>query len=83
MMLSSFKSQIGHCLGASGINNLVRGVMAMQSGVFPPTLNYRTPDSEIDMERCGFHVNSPTGGMAQTSESAPAAPDKCLRVWRR
>jgi acyl transferase domain-containing protein/NAD(P)H-dependent flavin oxidoreductase YrpB (nitropropane dioxygenase family)/NAD(P)-dependent dehydrogenase (short-subunit alcohol dehydrogenase family)/acyl carrier protein len=56
VMLSSFKSQIGHCLGASGINNLVRGVMALQTGVFPPTLNYHTPDAEIDMERCGFHV---------------------------
>ena len=57
IMLSSFKSQIGHCLGASGINNLVRGVMALQAGVFPPTLNYHTPDSEIDMERWGFQVN--------------------------
>ena len=56
VMLSSFKSQIGHCLGASGINNLVRGVMALQNGIFPPTLNYRTPDAEIDMERWGFHV---------------------------
>jgi malonyl CoA-acyl carrier protein transacylase len=56
VMLSSFKSQIGHCLGASGINNLVRGVMALQNGVFPPTLNYHSPDSEIDMERWGFHV---------------------------
>jgi acyl transferase domain-containing protein/NAD(P)H-dependent flavin oxidoreductase YrpB (nitropropane dioxygenase family)/NAD(P)-dependent dehydrogenase (short-subunit alcohol dehydrogenase family)/acyl carrier protein len=56
IMLSSFKSQIGHCLGASGINNLVRGVMALQTGVFPPTLNYHTPDSDIDMERWGFHV---------------------------
>ena len=56
VMLSSFKSQIGHCLGASGINNLIRGVMALQDGVYPPTLNYRTPDAEIDMERCGFQV---------------------------
>jgi acyl transferase domain-containing protein/NAD(P)-dependent dehydrogenase (short-subunit alcohol dehydrogenase family)/acyl carrier protein len=58
VMLSSFKSQIGHCTGASGINNLVRGVMAMQSGVFPPTLNYSSPDPEIDLERYGFHVLS-------------------------
>ena len=57
IMLSSFKSQIGHCLGASGMNNLVRGVMALQAGVFPPTLNYHTPDSDIDMERWGFQVN--------------------------
>jgi acyl transferase domain-containing protein/NAD(P)H-dependent flavin oxidoreductase YrpB (nitropropane dioxygenase family)/NAD(P)-dependent dehydrogenase (short-subunit alcohol dehydrogenase family)/acyl carrier protein len=56
IMLSSFKSQIGHCLGASGMNSLVRGVMALQTGVFPPTLNYHIPDSEIDMERWGFYV---------------------------
>ena len=56
VMLSSFKSQIGHCLGTSGINNLVRGIMAMQNGVYPPTLNYHTPDPEIDLERWGFHV---------------------------
>jgi acyl transferase domain-containing protein/NAD(P)H-dependent flavin oxidoreductase YrpB (nitropropane dioxygenase family)/NAD(P)-dependent dehydrogenase (short-subunit alcohol dehydrogenase family)/acyl carrier protein len=56
VMLSSFKSQIGHCLGASGIISLGRGVMALQNGVYPPTLNYHTPDSEIDMERWGFQV---------------------------
>ena len=56
VMLSSFKSQIGHCLGTSGINSLIRGVMAMQTGLFPPTLNYCNPDPEIDLERCGFQV---------------------------
>lgn len=55
-MLSSFKAQIGHTLGASGINSLIRGVSALQAGVFPPTLNYRTPDPEIDLESAGFHV---------------------------
>jgi len=55
-MLTSFKSQIGHTLGASGLNNLIRGVLAMQAGTFPPTLNYRKPDPEIDLEAGGFHV---------------------------
>ena len=35
-VLTSFKSQIGHTLGASGIISLIRGVMAMKAGVFPP-----------------------------------------------
>ncbi len=39
-VITSFKSQIGHTLGASGINSLIRGVMAMKAGIFPPTLNY-------------------------------------------
>ena len=28
----------------------------MQAGVFPPTLNYRTPDPKINLEGGGFHV---------------------------
>ena len=54
--LTSFKSQIGHTLGASGLNSLIHGVMAMQEGIFPPTLNYQTPDPEIALEAWGFHV---------------------------
>jgi 3-oxoacyl-(acyl-carrier-protein) synthase/NAD(P)H-dependent flavin oxidoreductase YrpB (nitropropane dioxygenase family) len=49
-VITSFKSQIGHTLGASGINNLIRGVTAMKAGVFPPTLNYTNQDPEIDLE---------------------------------
>ena len=55
-VVTSFKSQIGHTLGASGLNNLIRGVMAMKAGVFPPTLNYRHPDPEIDLGGSGFRV---------------------------
>lgn len=55
-VVSSFKSQIGHTLGASGINSLIRGVLATQAGLFPPTLNYTEPDPEIDLERWGFRV---------------------------
>lgn len=55
-VITSFKSQIGHTLGASGINNLIRGVMAMKAGVFPPTLNYKHPDPEIDLEGSGLLI---------------------------
>ena len=55
-VLTSFKSQIGHTLGASGLNSLIRGVMAMRSKVFSPTINYCKPDPEIGMESAGFRV---------------------------
>ncbi|MBW2175642.1 MAG: SDR family NAD(P)-dependent oxidoreductase [Deltaproteobacteria bacterium] len=55
-MLSSFKAQIGHTLGASGLNSLVRGVIAMQKGIFPPTPTYRSRDARIDFEAGGFNV---------------------------
>jgi len=57
-VITSFKSQIGHTLGASGINSLIRGVLAMQAGVFPSTLNYLHPDPEIDLERSGLIIAS-------------------------
>ncbi|MGD8971234.1 MAG: SDR family NAD(P)-dependent oxidoreductase, partial [Desulfobacterales bacterium] len=43
-------------LGASGINSLIRGVAAMQAGLYPPTPTYRTPDPQIDLEAAGFLV---------------------------
>ncbi len=55
-VITSFKSQIGHTLGASGINSLIRGVTAMKAGVLPPTLNYKHPDPEIDLERSGLLI---------------------------
>ncbi|MGZ5554253.1 MAG: SDR family NAD(P)-dependent oxidoreductase [Candidatus Aminicenantales bacterium] len=55
-VLTSFKSQIGHTLGASGMNDLIRGIMAMKAGVFPPTLNYTYPDPEIDLDGSGLVI---------------------------
>jgi len=55
-VLTSLKSQIGHTLGASGINSLIRGVMAMKAGVFPPTLNYINPDPEMALEGSGLFI---------------------------
>ena len=55
-VLSAFKSQIGHTLGASGLSSLIRGVTAMNAGIFPPTLNYNHPDPEINLEGSGFMV---------------------------
>jgi malonyl CoA-acyl carrier protein transacylase len=55
-LLTSFKSQIGHTLGASGINSLIRGVTAMKAGVLPPTLNYEHPDPQMGLEGSGLFV---------------------------
>ncbi|MFH0823351.1 MAG: acyltransferase domain-containing protein, partial [Pseudomonadota bacterium] len=56
VLLTSFKSQIGHTLGASGVNSLIRGVVAANAGVVPPTLNYVTPDPEMELEGSGMSI---------------------------
>jgi acyl transferase domain-containing protein/NAD(P)H-dependent flavin oxidoreductase YrpB (nitropropane dioxygenase family)/NAD(P)-dependent dehydrogenase (short-subunit alcohol dehydrogenase family)/acyl carrier protein len=56
--LASFKSQIGHTLGASGLSSLVRGVLALERRTLPPSLNHDTPDPAIDLDGWGFDVSA-------------------------
>ena len=44
------KSALGHSIGAVGALESVLTVMALRDGVIPPTLNYETPDPEIDLD---------------------------------
>jgi 3-oxoacyl-[acyl-carrier-protein] synthase II len=47
--VSSLKSMIGHCMGAASALEAVSCVMTVQTGVFPPTVSYETPDPECDV----------------------------------
>ncbi len=80
--LASFKSQIGHTLGASGLNSLIRGVMGMQAGVFPANLNYRTPDPDMGLNGSGLVVETEPSDWKNDPRPAPTAPGKFLRLWR-
>jgi beta-ketoacyl ACP synthase len=44
------KSALGHSIGAVGALESILTVMALRDGVIPPTLNYETPDPEIDLD---------------------------------
>ena len=46
--ISSTKSMTGHLLGAAGAVEAVAGIMAIQEGFIPPTINHFTDDPEID-----------------------------------
>jgi 3-oxoacyl-[acyl-carrier-protein] synthase II len=48
--ISSTKSMIGHCLGASGAIEAVATVMTIVDGVIPPTINLTHPDPECDLD---------------------------------
>ncbi|MDH5671574.1 MAG: beta-ketoacyl-[acyl-carrier-protein] synthase family protein [Myxococcales bacterium] len=47
--VSSLKSMLGHCMGAASALEAVSCVMTVQTGVFPPTMSYETPDPECDV----------------------------------
>lgn len=48
--ISSTKSVHGHLLGAAGALEALVLVKALQANVLPPTINYKTPDPECDLD---------------------------------
>ncbi|MCH2656868.1 MAG: beta-ketoacyl-ACP synthase II [Dehalococcoidia bacterium] len=48
--ISSTKSMTGHLLGAAGAVEAGISVSALTHGVIPPTINYRSPDPDCDLD---------------------------------
>jgi 3-oxoacyl-[acyl-carrier-protein] synthase II len=46
--ISSTKSMTGHLLGAAGAVEAIAAIKALEHQLVPPTINYVTPDEEID-----------------------------------
>jgi 3-oxoacyl-[acyl-carrier-protein] synthase II len=50
LAVSSTKSVLGHLFGAAGAVEAMMCVLALHEGVLPPTINYRTPDPDCDLD---------------------------------
>ncbi len=54
--ISATKSMTGHLLGAAGAVESIAAILALQNGIVPPTINYTTPDPELD-NKLNFTLN--------------------------
>lgn len=50
LSVSSTKSMTGHMLGAAGGVEAIFSLLSIKEGVLPPTINYETPDEELDLD---------------------------------
>ena len=57
MAIGSVKAMIGHLKMAAGTAGLFRGILAVNSRVIPPQVNFETPNQNFDWEN--GHVRVP------------------------
>ena len=50
LAVSSTKSMMGHTFGAAGAIEAIMCALALHDGKLPPTINYREPDPECDLD---------------------------------
>jgi 3-oxoacyl-[acyl-carrier-protein] synthase II len=50
LQISSTKSMTGHMMGAAGAAEAIFAIKAIQTGIIPPTINYRNPDPDCDLD---------------------------------
>lgn len=49
-LISSTKSMTGHMLGATGAAEAIVSILALKTGIIPPTIGYKEPDPECDLD---------------------------------
>ncbi|HLP62841.1 MAG TPA: amino acid adenylation domain-containing protein, partial [Candidatus Deferrimicrobium sp.] len=56
--LGSVKTNIGHLDAAAGIAGFIKTVLSLHHRFIPPSLNFKTPNPQIDFENSPFYVNT-------------------------
>lgn len=56
--IGSVKGNIGHTDTAAGVAGLIKTVLALQHRTLPPSINFVSPNPQIDFENSPFYVNT-------------------------
>ncbi len=56
--IGTIKTNIGHTVAAAGIAGFIKTVLSLEHEQLPPSLNYESPNPNIDFERTPFFVNT-------------------------
>ncbi|MGB7443480.1 MAG: SDR family oxidoreductase [Coleofasciculaceae cyanobacterium] len=56
--IGSVKTNLGHLDAAAGIAGLIKTTLALHHKLLPPSLNFETPNPQIDFDNSPFYVNT-------------------------
>ncbi len=56
--IGSIKSNIGHTVAAAGVAGLIKTALALYHKQLPASLNFRSPNPNLDLENSPFYVNT-------------------------
>lgn len=60
LMIGSVKTNIGHLEGAAGLASVIKTVLALERGVIPPSVNFKTPTPRIPFASNNLEVLTPS-----------------------
>jgi 3-oxoacyl-[acyl-carrier-protein] synthase II len=82
LAVSSTKSTMGHLLGAAGAVEGILSALAIHHGVIPPTINYRNPDPECDLDYVPNEARASEIDVALSNAMGLGGHNGCLLLGR-
>jgi len=72
--VGSVKSNIGHTKAVAGLSGVIKGILALENKIVPPTMGVEKPNSRIDFGKSSFYLNTePRPWFASSSQK----PRRC------
>jgi 3-oxoacyl-[acyl-carrier-protein] synthase II len=82
LAVSSTKSVTGHLFGAAGAVEAMMCVLALHEGVLPPTINYRHPDPDCDLDYVPNEARRADVEIALSNAMGLGGHNACVLVGR-
>jgi 3-oxoacyl-[acyl-carrier-protein] synthase II len=80
--ISSTKSMVGHMFGAAGAIEAIVCALAIHEGVIPPTINYRNPDPDCDLDYVPNEAREAEIDVALSNAMGLGGHNGCVLVGR-